>query len=135
MVSMILSDTIDSLFVTLGNHSTLTKPSVQVAATNGHNGTKRKASSSGSDSGDQESSKPITPAADQNGQHKVRCPSDISVIVSTALFQRKTSPFRRIRDEDADPEYLKKMGKNAFENKVSGGGQLASNVLCRLARV
>lgn len=34
-------------------------------------------------------------------------------------FQRKSSPFRRVREEEADPNYLKKIGKNAFEHKVS----------------
>jgi len=36
--------------------------------------------------------------------------------------QRQTTPFRRVRDEDADPEYLKKMGKNAFDHKAGARG-------------
>ncbi|CAF1282431.1 unnamed protein product, partial [Didymodactylos carnosus] len=36
--------------------------------------------------------------------------------------QRKTSPFRRVKDEDADPEYLKLVGKNSFDNKHGARG-------------
>jgi hypothetical protein len=30
-------------------------------------------------------------------------------------------PFRRVKDEDLDENYLKKFGKNAFDHKVLKG--------------
>ena len=38
-------------------------------------------------------------------------------IFYTLLFQVNT-PFRRVKDEDIDEDYLKKFGKNAFDSKV-----------------
>ncbi len=57
---------------------------------------------------------------EQNGKEKVRIIIKYSfeIQISAFFFQRKTSPFRRVREEDADPEYLKKIGKNAFDHKV-----------------
>jgi len=36
--------------------------------------------------------------------------------------RKKTEPFRRVKDEEADPDYLKHVGKNSFDQKAGARG-------------
>ncbi|CAF3645125.1 unnamed protein product [Rotaria sordida] len=97
--------------------SAITKPSV--TSVNGNSALKRKASSSSSSS-DSEEEKQSNNVSVNN---TIKTNNDeMTVSKDNGKQKRQSSPFRRVREEDADQNYLQKIGKNAFEHKAGARG-------------